>query len=185
MVFFSDWTGIGRVVVAAILVYAFVVTFVRIVGKRAASRMNNYDWIVTVAIGSVCGAANMQRDLPLAEGLAGIATLLVAQALLTWLGSSFAIARRLMHAPCTPLYVYGRFLDENLHRERVSRKEVESAVRGTGLGSLECVAAVMLESSGKLAVIPIESASALDLVDAPGHSGSGAIRPVAGRSEPS
>lgn len=52
-----------------------LVVMIRITGKRATSRMNNFDWIVTVAVGAIAGRTALSGDTAVVEGLAARATL--------------------------------------------------------------------------------------------------------------
>ena len=51
------------------------------------------------------------------------------------------------------LYYRGQFLDDALRAERVAQSEVAAAIRQRGSGSLNEVAAVVLETSGEFAII--------------------------------
>ena len=50
--FFDDWNGLLRTVVVGILADIAIVVLLRITGKRTLSKMNAFDLIVTVALGS-------------------------------------------------------------------------------------------------------------------------------------
>lgn len=52
-VLFDGWEGIINFFLAAPVMYMPVILAIRITGKRSTSQMNNFDWIVTVAIGSL------------------------------------------------------------------------------------------------------------------------------------
>jgi uncharacterized membrane protein YcaP (DUF421 family) len=53
----------------------------------------------------------------------------------------------------------GRFLPEAMRRERVTEDEVQAAARAQGIGSLQAVAAVVLEADGSFSVIRQDSTS--------------------------
>lgn len=48
----------------------------------------------------------------------------------------------------------GRLLPEAMRRERISEEEVLQALRSSGVASLTDVDAVVLETSGRLSVLP-------------------------------
>ena len=50
--FFASWTGLLRVLMVGTLAYAAFVFLLRILGKRMLSKMNAFDLVVTVALGS-------------------------------------------------------------------------------------------------------------------------------------
>jgi uncharacterized membrane protein YcaP (DUF421 family) len=60
----------------------------------------------------------------------------------------------------------GELLEDRLRSQRVTEGEVRQAVRSHGIGGLESVDAVVLETDGTLSVIPASSAgSASALAD--------------------
>ena len=50
--FFDDWGGLARVAVVGFLAYGGLVLLLRVSGKRTLSKMNAFDLVVTVALGS-------------------------------------------------------------------------------------------------------------------------------------
>jgi uncharacterized membrane protein YcaP (DUF421 family) len=161
MTLFQSWEEIGRIVVTAVVAYLAVVLFVRIMGKRSTSKMNNFDWVITVALGSVVGSMILFEDVVLMDGIMAIFTLFLLQYLVTWTSVRMPTFMRGVHARPTLLFYKGQFLDEQMKRERVLPQEVLSAIRAQGYSSLENVSAVILESSADLSIIgnaePIES----------------------------
>lgn len=83
--FFDSWQGLGRVVVVGILAYAALVFFLRVSGKRTLTKMNAFDLVVTVALGSTLATVLLSKDVALAEGLIAFAVLIALQFAVTWL----------------------------------------------------------------------------------------------------
>jgi len=52
------------------------------------------------------------------------------------------------------LVVDGRVQEDELRRNRLTESEVLQAVRGSGSGDVSSIAAVVLETNGKLSVVP-------------------------------
>ncbi|HUH13323.1 MAG TPA: hypothetical protein VMK65_09445, partial [Longimicrobiales bacterium] len=50
--FFDSWTGLGRVLLVGALAYAALILILRISGKRTLTKLNAFDLVVTVALGS-------------------------------------------------------------------------------------------------------------------------------------
>jgi uncharacterized membrane protein YcaP (DUF421 family) len=67
--FFDSWTGMLRVVVVGTLAYAALVLLLRATGKRTLSKMNAFDLVVTVALGSTLATVLLSKDIALAEGV--------------------------------------------------------------------------------------------------------------------
>src|SRR5690554_5187638 len=82
--FFSDWSSLLRVVVVGTLAYAGLVILLRISGKRTLSKMNAFDLIVTVALGSTLATVLLSKSVVLAEGITAFFLLIALQYLITW-----------------------------------------------------------------------------------------------------
>jgi uncharacterized membrane protein YcaP (DUF421 family) len=152
-VFFNGWAGIARVLVVGTLAYASLVLLLRISGKRTLSKMNAFDLVVTVALGSTLATVILSRGVALAEGIAAFGLLIGLQFAITWLSVRSAAVSRLVKAEPTLLLYQGRFLPDQLRRTRVLEPEVVSAVRQMGVANLAEVEAVVLETDGSFAVV--------------------------------
>ena len=151
--FFNDWTGLGRVVVISVLAYAALILVLRLSGKRSLAKLNAFDLVVTVALGSTLATVLLSRDVALAEGVLAF-TMLAA---LQWAVSRGSVRwqwlKRLVRAEPRLLVRNGRYLDQPLRDERVTRTEIDQAIRNAGIGRIDQVAAVVLETDGSLSVI--------------------------------
>ena len=156
--FFDDWAGLGRAAGTGVTAYIGLIVLLRLTGKRTLSKMNAFDLVVTVALGSILATALLSKDVPLLEGLTGFAVLAVLQLIVTWLSVRSAAVRRLVRAEPALLYYRGEFRRPTLRAERVTESEVYQAVRANGYGDLGRVEAVVLESDGSLSVVTSGSA---------------------------
>ncbi len=151
--FFDSWSGLVRVVVAGTLAYIALVVLLRVSGNRSLSKMNAFDLIVTVALGSTLATVLLSRDVALAEGLVAFALLIGLQWVVTWLSVRSAAVRALVKSDPVLLLYQGSFLDQQMHRQRVLEAEVRAAVRESGHASLAGIEAVVLETDGSFSVI--------------------------------
>lgn len=151
--FFDGWDRVLDVVLTAPLLYVCVVVFVRISGKRSTSKMNTFDWIVTVALGSMVSTGVLSESVKLVPALAGITVLLALQWGFTKLSVYSAGFHRLINGPPSLLVLDGEFLEARMRKARVARREILAAVRESGHVSMDSVCAVVLESDGELSVI--------------------------------
>ncbi|KPL79583.1 DUF421 domain-containing protein [Herpetosiphon geysericola] len=152
-VIFDGWAGIGRTIVAGILGYLALVVFLRVSGKRTLSKMNAFDLVVTVALGSTLATIVLSHDVSLAEGTAAYAVLIAMQFVIAWLSVRFPAISRLVKSEPQLLVYQGRLLEDAMHRERVVEAEVLSALRQQGIASLAAGTAVVLETDGSFTVI--------------------------------
>jgi uncharacterized membrane protein YcaP (DUF421 family) len=151
--FFDSWTGLGRVLVVGTLAYFALVLTLRVSGKRTLSKLNAFDLVVTVALGSTLATVLISKDVALAEGLLALALLVLLQFVLTWLSVRWPRVQELVRSEPTLLLYQGRFLDDAMRQERMTREEISAALRGSGVSKPENVAAVVLESDGSVSVV--------------------------------
>ena len=82
-VFFDSWGGLVRVALVGVLAYSALVLLLRVSGKRTLSKMNAFDLIVTVALGSTLASIITSKDVALAEGMVAFVVLIGLQFVLT------------------------------------------------------------------------------------------------------
>jgi uncharacterized membrane protein YcaP (DUF421 family) len=161
--FFESWWGLARVLITSIGAYGALVLLLRISGKRTLSKMNAFDLVVTVALGSTLATIILSKDVALAEGILAFATLIALQYLITWLSVRSNTVGRLVKSEPTLLAYQGQLLEAALQRERVVEAEVQAAIRQQGVASLDAVAAVVLETDGSFTTIQRHSDQPPDL----------------------
>ncbi|WP_156757813.1 DUF421 domain-containing protein [Actinokineospora pegani] len=163
--FFDSWSGLLRVLVLGLCAYVVLVLVLRLSGKRTLAKMNAFDLVVTVALGSTLATILLSSDVALAEGALGLAVLVSAQFAVAWVSVRSRALRTAVKSTPSLLLWQGRLREGELREQRVSRSEVLQAVRAQGLGGLDQVAAVVLETDGSFSVIPAKSAGDLDALD--------------------
>ena len=150
---FQNWSGLARTVVVGALAYLALVALLRTSGKRTLAKMNAFDFVVTVALGSTLATILLSKDVALAEGVLALAVLIGLQFAISWLSVRFSLVSRLVKSEPTLVLYGGRLLPGKLRQERVTEEEVRAAVRAQGVGSLADVAGVVLETDGSFTVV--------------------------------
>lgn len=151
--FFESWLGLARTIVVGIFAYAGLILMLRISGKRTLSKLNSFDFIVTVALGSTLATILLSKDVALAEGLVAFALLILLQFVVTWSSVRSNRVRRMVRAEPRVLWYQAEFIDAAMRSERVTQSEVMQAVRSAGVSSMREVAAVVMETDGTMAVV--------------------------------
>ena len=151
--FFDNWQGIVRVIVVGTMAYLALVLLLRVSGKRTLSKMNAFDLIVTIALGSTLASVLLTKDVALLEGIVAFALLIGLQYMITWSSTRSALIEGLVKDEPALLFFKGNFVPGMLRRQRVTEAEVQAAVREHGISTLEKVDAVILETDGSLTVL--------------------------------
>lgn len=151
--FFDSYHDLIRVAVVGPSAYLALVVLLRATGKRTLSKMNAFDLVVTVALGSMLGATILDDSVSLSEGLLALVLLCVLQLAVTYVSVRWKAFATLVKSEPTLLFFEDRWLAVAMKRERVTREEALAAVRAQGLPDLSEVRAIVLESDGSISVI--------------------------------
>lgn len=151
---FDSLAELGRVAFASVATYAALIVALRFAGKRSLAKLNAFDLVVTVAIGSTLATIILSKDVALAEGMLALVMLLALQWVVSRLSIAWAPFRDAVRSRPRVLFERGAMHASALREERLTVSEVEGAIRSSGIGSREEVMAVVLESDGSLSVIP-------------------------------
>jgi uncharacterized membrane protein YcaP (DUF421 family) len=156
---FDGWNPILRVLIVGPLAYTSMVILLRVSGKRTLSKMNAFDLVVTISLGSVLATILTDRTLALLTGVTVIAVLIACQFVITALSVRLPAVERFVKAEPSLLVRNSRLLPEAMRRSRVTEREVVAAVREAGVASLSDVAEAVLETDGSVTVVPASARS--------------------------
>ncbi|WP_460919960.1 DUF421 domain-containing protein [Salinarchaeum chitinilyticum] len=150
---FDGWAPVIRTIVVGVAIYVTLVVSLRISGSRTLAKMNAFDFIVTIAIGSVFGSALLTTAVSIVQAAAALVLLLTMQLLVglgqeRWSWFEWAVTN-----PPTMLYYRGEYHEKQMRRHRMTEADLRAAVRMEQSGSFEDVDAIVLETGGDVSVI--------------------------------
>ena len=167
--FFDSWPQLARTAVLAVLCYVGMVIVIRMGGKRSLSQMNPYDFVVTVAIGSMLATAILSPSTTVAQVVGGFALLILMQTTLAFVASRANRLERFLNGEPELLFHRGQFLPRAMRKHRIAEMEIRAAIRDAGMASMADVEAVVFETNGHLTVVPRGPSPASTLEDVRGH----------------
>lgn len=151
------WSDAGQVagtVVRTVIVYAVALAAVRIAGRRTLAQFSAFDIIVTVAAGTVVGAAALPSHPAVSDGLAVLLTLFALQVALGALRQRVPAARRWLDFRPRVVVRDGQpDLDRSLTSAQLTRGDLLSRLREQGVTDLSTVRLAVLEPSGKVSLL--------------------------------
>jgi len=173
-IFFQGWSGIFRVLIVGALAYCYLVVLLRLSGKRTLAKLNAFDLVVTVAIGSTLASILLSNSVALAEGITALTLLAALQFAVTALSIRSARFARLMRSEPTLLLRDGQLCRDAMRKARVTEDELMTVLRSDGhRADPEGVAAIILESDGSFSVIDGSSDGGQDRVRDEGNQNAG------------
>lgn len=132
MILFQDVGGLVRILVVAPLAYAVLVLVLRVSGKRTLSKLNAFDLVVTVVIGSTLASTITSNQLPLAEGTLSLLLLVGLQFAVSWSVRRVRVIAKVARSNPRLLFHRGQYLEQALREERLLPDEVLQAMRSQG-----------------------------------------------------
>lgn len=151
--FFEGWYAVLQVFVTSLVAYTIFIVLLRVSGKRTLSKWNAFDFIVTIALGSILASVILSKDVVIIEGVLASGLLIGFQFIITWLSVRVDWIKDLIKAKPTLLYNKDKYLFDKMKNQRVTKGEILAAIRASSIGSLEKVEAVVLETDGSFSVI--------------------------------
>jgi uncharacterized membrane protein YcaP (DUF421 family) len=159
LMFFESWASLIATAITGVSAYVALIAMVRLSGKRTLAKMNAFDLIVTVALGSTLSTILVSRETPLADGVLALGLLVGLQFAVAWSSVRWRSFERVVKSEPTLLVFRGEIRSADLRRQRVSREELRAAVRGAGLPDISDAGAVVLETNGAFSVVPSQALS--------------------------
>ena len=170
---FDSVSDLVRVLLVGAAAYATVVVLLRCTGKRTLTKLNAFDLVVTVALGSTLATILLNSDVSWAEGALAFALLAGLQSVVAWSTTRRPGLRKVVTSRPTLVFQQGNPVPDAMRDQRISLDEIRQAVRSSGVGDLRSVAAVVMESDGSLSVVTAQQYG--DGSSLEGVAGAGAV----------
>lgn len=153
---FDSWPDLVRIAVVGAAGYATLLIVLRISGKRTLAQLNVFDFVVTVALGSIFATLLLNTDVSWSEGLVAFAVIAALQFIVAGVTARWPAARKTVTSSPILLLSDGEMRHDALKRSRLTESEIRQAIRGSGAGGVAGIKCVVLETNGKLSVIPAD-----------------------------
>jgi len=139
---------VAEKVLRPIVVYAFLIVFLRLAGKRELAQLNPFDLVVLLTISNTVQNAIIGTDDTVTGGLIGAATLLVVNHVVVRYVYSHEGLERVIEGDEDVLIEDGRVLHERLKCELITVTQLTEAAHKQGFQSLDEVERAILEPGG-------------------------------------
>ena len=150
----EPYGAVARGVLLTGLAVLWTVLLVRLVGLRSFSKMSAFDFVTTVATGSLIAQAGTRTAwTSYFQALAAIAGVFLIQYALAAARSRSDSFQALIKNKPLLLMEDGEFLGDALAASRVSRSSVVEKLRAANVLDFSQVRAVVLETTGNISVI--------------------------------
>ncbi|WP_294276787.1 DUF421 domain-containing protein [uncultured Chryseobacterium sp.] len=151
-VFFENWTHVWHMALMTVISFMALFILIRISGKRTLAKFNAFDFIVTVALGSVL-AFMMLAKITFTEGLVVLLLIIGLQYLFARLSRASDTMDQVLNASPRLLFYKGQYLKDNMKKEAITEEEISAVIRQEGIAKFEDVLAVVIEPNASVSVI--------------------------------
>ena len=138
----------------AIIVFFAIFVVTRVIGRRELSTMEPFDLILLVVTGDLVQQGVTQSDYSLTGALTVIATIALLTIALSYVSFKVPKLRPVLDGEPLVLVQDGEVIERNLRRERITIDELLAEARLQQVGSLDQVRFAVLETNGRISVIP-------------------------------
>lgn len=134
------------------IIAIFILT--KLMGYRQMSQMSMFDYVNGITIGSIAAEMATSLEDSFVQPLTAMIVYALAAIFLSWLGSKFIKARRLIEGKPLLLMHHGELYRENLKKAKIDVTEFLVQCRVHGYFDVSKLEAAILEGNGKISFLP-------------------------------
>lgn len=148
----TNYNTLQFIFISCLGVYVSIIVLTKLFGKRSFSKMSSFDFACTIAIGSIIASTLLSKSVSLFEGVFGLTTVYVLQAITAYL-RRFQFFRKIVDNE--PLYLMknSEILWDNLKKAQVTEGDLRAKLREANVLQLSQVKAVVFETTGDISVL--------------------------------
>jgi uncharacterized membrane protein YcaP (DUF421 family) len=141
----------------ALILFFVVYVMLRVVGRRELAQLTPIDFILLIVLGDAIQQGLTQDDYSVTGSLIVIITIAAIQVVLGWVAYRSKRFRTVIEGEPIVLIEDGRPIEANLRRARIALDELAEEARLSQVAKIEDIAWALLETSGRISVIPKKS----------------------------
>lgn len=156
---FDGWGSLVRAFLMCLLAYPFLILLLRLFGKRALTKINIFDFIITITYGATLGSVLTSDIVSFAEAAVILFMLTLLQFIVAKLTTNFSAFADFIKASPAFLYSDGQLNVQQMQKHQIRIEDLHAKLRKQGMSSLEKVEAIVLEGDGSISIIKKEEGS--------------------------
>lgn len=137
-----------------VVIYLAVLVVVRLTGKREIGQLSAFDFVVAIILAELAAIPMESTDIPIWHGIVPIITLGLLEVGFSYLTLISRPLRKILYGSPQVIIENGRLLKHEMRSSRYNLDDLLSQLREKGFYNIEDVEYAILETSGRLSVIP-------------------------------
>ncbi len=152
-------------VIRTLILYGTVITSLRIMGKRQLGELQPSELVVAIMISDLASVPMQAIDIPILSGIIPVLTLIIAEVFISYLSLKSKKVRKFLSGEPSIVIYNGRINEQELRRQRFNINDLLEELRLNSCHDISDVAVAVIETSGKLSVIPKDKARGVTVED--------------------
>ena len=144
-------------VVRVTIIYLFILVGLRVLGKREFGQLAPMELIVLLLIPEMVSQSISGEDFSVTNALIGVTTLFALVFINSALVQRSKPLEKLIQGTPAVLVANGAFIHRTMNQERVTPDEIYEAMHESGVETLKQVKWAILETNGRIAIVPADS----------------------------
>lgn len=140
--------------IRTLILFVLVVAATRIMGKREIGQLQPFEFVIAIMIADLASVPVSDTSIPLAHGVIPILVLLAMHLLTSLISLKSPRMRVLISGRPVTIIREGRLLANQMRQTRYNFNDLMEELRANGVLSVADVEYAVLETNGRLSVIP-------------------------------
>lgn len=130
----------------------FILT--KLMGNKEMTQLSMFDYAVSITIGSIAAEMATALETNFLQPLIAMAVYAVITIIISYISNKSLVARRIINGKSVILLNNGKLYRENFKKAKLDMSEFLTLCRNQGYFNIANIETVILESNGKLSILP-------------------------------
>lgn len=140
--------------IRTIILYLLVLLTMRLMGKRQVGQLEPFELTVAIMISDLASLPMQDTKIPLVRGVIPIITLLILECIIALLQNKSRIAQKILTGTPSILIENGKLDIKQMNEQKYNIYDLFEEIRLNGYLNISDIQYAILETSGKLSIIP-------------------------------
>jgi uncharacterized membrane protein YcaP (DUF421 family) len=141
-----------EILIRTVIMYAYTIVLARMVGQGSVGQIGPFEFVLVIAVGSAAGDPMFYPEVPLLSGLAVITVVILLHRATQWFLAANPKAENFLEGKPLLVIKAGAVVDDAIGSGKLTRNELMSMLRVSGVRNVGTVECAYFEPSGRLSV---------------------------------
>ena len=152
-------------VIRTLILYGTVIASMRVMGKRQIGELQPSELVVAIMISDLAAVPMQAIDIPILTGIIPVLTLIVAEVTMSFISSKNKLFRKIVTGEPSVVIFDGHINEKELSKLRLNIDDLMEELRLINYHDISDINVAIIETSGKLSVIPKTNARGVTVED--------------------